>query len=29
MARLIIDRKGMAAEFLHQLIAQGRTVVRS
>ncbi len=27
VARLIIDREGMAAEFLHQLVAQGRTVV--
>jgi hypothetical protein len=27
VARLIIDREGMASEFLHQLIAQGRTVV--
>jgi hypothetical protein len=27
MARLIIDREGMAAEFLHQLVKEGRTVV--
>lgn len=27
VARLIIDREGMASEFLHQLAAQGRTVV--
>ena len=27
VARLIIDREGMASEFLHQLVAQGRTVV--
>ncbi len=27
MARLIIDREGMAAEFLHQLAKEGRTVV--
>jgi len=26
-ARLIIDREGMASDFLHQLVAQGRTVV--
>ena len=27
VARLIIDREGMAAEFLHQLVKAGRTVV--
>ena len=27
LARLIIDREGMAADFLHHLVAQGRTVV--
>jgi hypothetical protein len=27
VARLIIDREGMASDFLHQLVAQGRTVV--
>jgi len=27
VARLIIDREGMAAEFLHQLAKEGRTVV--
>ena len=27
MARLIIDREGMAAEFLNQLVKEGRTVV--
>ncbi len=27
MVRLIIDREGMAAEFLHQLAKEGRTVV--
>jgi len=27
VARLIIDREGMAAEFLHQLATEGRTVV--
>jgi len=27
VARLIIDREGMAAEFLHQLAEEGRTVV--